>query len=291
MTEEYNYERITEATEILGVIADPVAHSFSPSVHNACIRNAKLDMLYLPFRVPPEHLEEFIKICPELGVRGLSVTIPHKQQILKSLNAIDDNVAGIRAANTVVFRDVNAYGYNTDCQAAMTCLIRKLELDPDQEKPFKDIRFCIMGAGGAARAIGFGVMRMGGEISITARDYRKSEELADDLGCQSIDWPTRQNHECDVLINCTPVGMHPNLDESPFEADWLSKKMLVFDSVYNPEQTLLIKFARDAECEIITGVDMFVLQAAQQFKLFTGKEPDVNLIRYEVKRATSAARY
>lgn len=291
MTEEYNYERITEATEILGVIADPVAHSFSPSVHNACIRNAKLDMLYLPFRVPPEHLEEFIKICPELGVRGLSVTIPHKQQILKSLNAIDDNVAGIRAANTVVFRDVNAYGYNTDCQAAMTCLIRKLELDPDQEKPFKDIRFCIMGAGGAARAIGFGVMRMGGEISITARDYRKSEELADDLGCQSIDWPTRQNHECDVLINCTPVGMHPNLDESPFEADWLTKKMLVFDSVYNPEQTLLIKFARDAECEIITGVDMFVLQAAQQFKLFTGKEPDVNLIRYEVKRATSAARY
>ena len=87
MTEEFNYESITEATNILGVIADPVAHSFSPAVHNACIRNAKLDMLYLPFRVPAEHLDEFIKICPELGVRGLSVTIPHKEKILKSLNS------------------------------------------------------------------------------------------------------------------------------------------------------------------------------------------------------------
>ena len=85
--------------------------------------------------------------------------------------------------------------------------------------------------------------------------------------------------------------MHPNLDESPFEADWLNRKMLVFDAVYNPEQTLFIKYAREAECELITGVDMFVLQAAQQFKLFTGKEPDIDLIRYEVKRATSAARY
>lgn len=291
MTEEFNYQSITEATEILGVIADPVAHSFSPAVHNACIRNAKLDMLYLPFRVPSEHLDEFIKICPELGVCGLSVTIPHKEKILKSLNAIDDNVAGIRAANTVVFRDVNAYGYNTDCDAAMTCLTRGLELDPDADKPFKDIRFCIMGAGGVARAIGFGITRRGGDITITARDYRKSDNLASDLGCKSIDWPTRQNHECDVLVNCTPVGMHPNLDESPFEAEWLSKSTLVFDTVYNPEQTLLIKYARDTECKFITGVDMFVLQAAQQYKLFTGREPEVKQIRYEVKRATSAARY
>ena len=219
------------------------------------------------------------------------MTIPHKQKILKSLNAIDDNVAGIRAANTVVFRDVNAYGYNTDCNAAIKCLIKKMELDPEEDKPFKGIRFCIMGAGGVARAISFGVARKGGEISITARDYRKSEELAADLGCDSIDWPNRQNFECDVLINCTPVGMHPNLDESPFEAEWLNKKTLVFDTVYNPEQTLFIKYAREAECDLITGVDMFVLQAAQQFKLFTGKEPNIELIRYEVKRATSAARY
>ena len=173
----------------------------------------------------------------------------------------------------------------------MTCLTRGLELDPDADKPFKDIRFCILGAGGVARAIGFGITRRGGDITITARDYRKSDNLASDLGCKSIDWPTRQNHECDVLVNCTPVGMHPNLDESPFEAEWLSKSTLVFDTVYNPEQTLLIKYARDTECKFITGVDMFVLQAAQQYKLFTGREPEVKQIRYEVKRATSAARY
>ena len=115
--------------------------------------------------------------------------------------------------------------------------------------------------------------------------------LANDLGCASIDWPTRQNHQCDVLINCTPVGMHPNLDESPFEEEWFDKRTLVFDTIYNPEQTLMIKQARAAECKTITGVDMFVLQAARQFKLFTGIQPDIKLIRYEVKRATSAARY
>ncbi len=296
MVKDYNYENINEETMILGVVADPVGHSLSPVVHNACIKQAKLNMLYLPFRVPKEYLEQFIDTCPEMGIRGLSVTIPHKESILKCINVLDDDVAGIRAANTVVFKDVNAYGFNTDCTAAIESLQSALKLNPmpdddEDNHLLEGKRVLIMGAGGVARAIAFGIKRAGGKVFICARDFRKAELLANDLECKPVDWAGRKNFESKILINCTPVGMHPNLDESPFESDWFRKRTIVFDTVYNPEQTLFIKQAREAGCLTITGVDMFVRQAAKQFKLFTGQEANSELIRYEIKRATSAARY
>ena len=119
MRDYYQYDSIGEDTKILGVIADPVAHSLSPVVHNSCLRQKKLDYLYLPFRVPREYLEQFVNVCPELDIRGLSVTIPHKESVIKLINALDDNVAGIRAANTLVFKTPNIYGYNTDCSACL----------------------------------------------------------------------------------------------------------------------------------------------------------------------------
>ena len=296
MVEEFDYGNINEETVILGVIADPVGHSLSPIVHNACIKKAGLNMLYLPFRVPKEYLEAFIDICPEMGIRGLSVTIPHKENVLKCINALDDDVAGIRAANTVIFKDVNAYGFNTDCGAALETLQQTMTDQlvggaESSDNPLKDQRMLIMGTGGVARAIALRLVKAGANVFICGRDFRKAENLADDLECKAIDWPARQNFECKVLINCTPVGMHPNLDESPFEHEWFRKRTIVFDTVYNPEQTLFIKQARQAGCVTITGVDMFVRQAAKQFKMFTGEEADRKLIRYEIKRATSAARY
>ncbi len=291
MINDYHYEEINANTKVLGVIADPVAHSLSPQIHNANLRELKLNMIYLPFRVPKEHLDEFIKICPELDVRGLSVTIPHKEQILKCINALDDNVAGIRAANTVVFKDINAYGHNTDCEAAIRSLRRVVNPELPKEDRLKDCKIMVLGAGGVARAIAFGLQRAGAKVFICARDYRKGETLAFDLGCESIDWPTRQNFQSAVIINCTPVGMHPNMDETPFEKEWLDKRTIVFDTIYNPEQTLLIKQAREAGCETITGVDMFVRQATQQFKLFTGKSANKSLMRKILKQQTSAARY
>lgn len=291
MKSDFRYDSITNKTVILGVIADPVAHSLSPVVHNACIREQKLDMLYLPFRVPKEYLEEFIQICPEMGVRGLSVTIPHKEKCLKCINVLDDNVAGIRAANTIVFKEVNAFGYNTDCTAAMMSLRKTIASKHPTEEVFKNRKFLILGSGGVARAIAFGLTRQDAEVFICGRDYRKADELAQALGCKSIDWSVRANFEASVLINCTSVGMFPNMDETPFERNWFLKKTIVFDTVYNPEQTLFIKMAREAQCVTITGVEMFVRQAAEQFRLFTGKAPNVETIRYELKRATSPARY
>lgn len=291
MVEDYNYDAISKKTKILGVIADPVAHSLSPVVHNACIRKQGLDMIYLPFRVPAEHLDGFMEVCPEIGIYGLSVTLPHKEKVLKSINALDDNVAGIRAANTVVFRDINAYGYNTDIEAAVSVLRDAVEADPSDDEPFADKRILILGAGGVARAVSYGVHRAGGIVFICARDFKKGDELSAEIGCKVVDWAARPNFEADIIINCTPVGMHPNLDESPFLPEWFNKKSIIFDTVYNPEQTLFIKQAREAECTTITGVDMFVRQAARQFKLFTGEEADKELMRYEVKRAISAAKY
>ena len=292
MEEVYHYDDISPSTQLLGVIADPVAHSLSPTVHNAAIRKNGLDMLYLPFRVPREYLESFISICPELDIQGLSVTIPHKEKVIKSINVLDDQVAGIKAANTLVFKKNNVYGYNTDCFAAVKSLEEKLrERDPDNEKIFEGKKVLLLGAGGVARAIAFGLLAKGAQVTIAARDYKKSEALATAMDCQSIDWVKRSNYECSILVNCTPVGMHPNMNDTPFDAEWFDKRTLVFDTIYNPEQTLFIKLAREAGCITVTGIDMFVRQAGRQFELFTGTEPDLDLIRYEVKRATSAAKY
>ncbi len=291
MVELYDYDRINSETTVLGVIADPIGHSLSPVVHNAGIRKAGLNMIYLPFRVPAEYLDEFIETCPELGVRGLSVTIPHKQTVLKCLNVLDDNVAGVKAANTVVFKGTDALGYNTDCSAALESLRSAMTAHSPDEQPFAGKRVLILGAGGVARAIASTLQRAEANVFVCSRDFRKAEDLATEIDCKVVDWPARQNFDSHYLINCTPVGMHPNLDETPFVADWFTKQTVVFDTIYNPEQTLFIKQAREAGCLTITGVDMFVRQAADQFKLFTGKEPDLELIRYEVKRGISAARY
>jgi 3-dehydroquinate dehydratase/shikimate dehydrogenase len=292
LNEDFRYDSIKQDTGILGVIGDPVAHSFSPRVHNACLREKGLNMLYLPFRVPAEYLEAFIQTCPELGIRGLSVTIPHKEKVIKYLNVLDDQVAGIRAANTIVFRDVKLFGFNTDCSAALESLQQSLkDRGVEEENVLEDKRVLILGAGGVARAIAFGLLRSGADVTLTSRDYRRSDTLAAELKCKSIDWTGRANHPYQILINCTPVGMHPKLDATPYEGDWFNRKAIIFDTVYNPEQTLFIKQARQAGCATITGVDMFVRQAARQFKLFTGQEPNLETMRSEVRRAISAARY
>lgn len=291
MREDFRYDSITKDTTILGVIADPVAHSFSPLIHNALIRKLGLDMLYLPFRVPREYLSEFIAACPEMGIKGLSVTIPHKETCLKCINVLDDNVAGIRACNTIVFDGVNAFGYNTDCTAAMESIEATIQEKFPDDEVFAGRRFLLLGAGGVARAIAFSLVRRGADVSITARDYKKSEALADWLKCATVEWEARGQFETSVLVNCTPVGMHPKMDETPFDRKWLEKKTIVFDTIYNPERTLLIKEAKEFGCTVITGVDMFVRQAAKQFKLFTGKTPPLKDVRYELKRATSAAKY
>ncbi len=290
MVDKYHVNEVNPETQILGVIADPIGHSLSPVVHNANIRKLGLNMLYLPFRVPRDDLDQFIEDTQEVGITGLSVTIPHKENVLRSINALDEDVAGIRACNTLIFKGTETFGYNTDCRAAMRSLAH-MDQRSNEDKPFEGRKALILGYGGVAKALAFGILKGGGQVVLTGRNIKNAEILASHFGCQSIDWMARHSAEFDYLINCTPCGMFPNMDESPFEGDSITKDHIVFDTIYNPEQTLLVKEAREANARVITGVDMFVHQAAMQFKLFTGQEADVRLMRYEVKRALSAAKY
>ena len=145
----------------------------------------------------------------------------------------------------------------------------------------------LLGAGGAARAVALAMVRSGAIATIAGRTHKRAIALADEIGCQHCSWENRAAGEPDVLINCTPVGMHPNVDDTPYAEHWLTENMVVFDTVYNPETTLLIKDARTKGCRTVSGIEMFVRQAAQQFEMFTGQPGPLDQMRMTVRRAIS----
>jgi 3-dehydroquinate dehydratase/shikimate dehydrogenase len=290
MNEVYRFDSIGPNTEVFGVIADPIGHSLSPIIHNAAFHHLQMDRVYVPFRVPREDLKEFLDDCQQVGIKGLSVTIPHKEEVLHHLTKSDSSVLGIGAANTVVFKDGQRVAYNTDYRAAMDSLARAVG-DITTDKPFAGKNVLILGAGGVSKALAYGVKRRGGDVVITSRTLVRAEALAKRVSGRAIDWDTRHNQKPDILINGTPIGMHPNVDETPFDRRFLRPTTIVFDTVYNPENTLLIKEARQQSCPIISGVEMFIGQAALQFKLFTGHDAPTEIMRQEMKRAIGPAKY
>ncbi|MCA9264573.1 MAG: shikimate dehydrogenase [Planctomycetales bacterium] len=290
MQDVYNYDNINAETEVYGVIADPVGHSFSPLVHNAAFRKMGLNMVYLPFRVPAENLDQFIKDCPTLGIRGLSVTIPHKESIMRHCTRIDGAAKGIGAVNTLVIQGDQRLGFNTDYKAAMAVLDAKLGT-AERSTPLAGHTALILGAGGAARALAFGLTRRGADVVIAGRTRSRADALAKSLECRSVEWEHRHKVKADVIVNATPIGMHPNVDETPFDMHYLRPNAIVFDTVYNPEQTLLYKQARERRCRVVSGLDMFVGQAALQFQHFTNRDAPTDVMREQIKRAIGPAKY
>jgi 3-dehydroquinate dehydratase/shikimate dehydrogenase len=145
----------------------------------------------------------------------------------------------------------------------------------------------VLGAGGIARAVAHALHREGALVSVTNRTPERGHKLAEEVGCRYVEWAGRHSVLCDMVINCTSVGMHPNLDETPLHHSYLKPGLIVFDTVYTPETTLLVREARARGCHVITGVELFVRQAELQFRLFTGREPPENLVRQVVRRALS----
>jgi 3-dehydroquinate dehydratase/shikimate dehydrogenase len=290
MTEIYHYDDINAETEVFGVVADPVGHSLSPQVHNAALRHAGVNAVYVPFRIPAESLDQFLSQATGWGIRGLSVTIPHKESVLRKMAKFDPAAKGIGAINTIIFDDGQMIGYNTDYRAALDSLDRTMQPPEYDRGPIDGKTVLVLGAGGAARAIVYGLKRRGATVVIASRTMNRAEELAEQMQCRAVEWTARHNVPFDVLVNCTPVGMHPNLDDSPFEKHYLRPLMVVFDTVYNPENTLLVKEARRQGCTVITGVEMFVRQASLQYMLFTGKESPAELMREVLKRAIGPAK-
>lgn len=301
MRDIYRFDSINADTAVYGVVADPVAHSLSPLIHNAALAHLGLNAVYLPFRVPADALAETIRQFDALGVKGYSVTLPHKEAIVGLAGEREPAVDEIGAANTL-YRNGrgNWSAANTDYDAALSSLEEALSApsaeNPVAEEPAADARplagkkVLLLGAGGAARAIAQGVVRRGGILLVSNRTKARAAELADRLGCVLVQWENRGSQFADVLINCTSVGMHPEVDQTPFAANWLREGMVVFDTVYNPERTLLIKQARERGCATVTGVEMFVRQAARQFELFTGRPAPLEVMREALRRAISAAR-
>lgn len=287
MIEQFRYDEIDQKTEIYGVVADPVAHSHSPLVHNTAFAAEGRNAVYLPFRVPREHLADFLADAPRLGVRGLSVTIPHKEAILSVATQVDPEVEKVGAGNTLLFDDGAVSVFNTDLKAALKCLDDAV----GSPEVLSGRQALVLGAGGAAKAIAYGLASRKMRVAISGRTLNRAEDLAKRINAKAVDWDLRHSVRPDVLVNCTPLGMHPNVDECPFDEEHLHANMLVFDTVYNPENTLLVKRAKEHKARVITGVDMFIGQAALQYQLFTGSPAPIGAMREALKRATSAVRY
>lgn len=292
LRDRYRYDSITPATKIYGVIADPVGHSLSPVVHNAACIAAGIDAVYLPFLVPAGHLRDFLNSASRWPLAGLSVTIPHKEAILEQITNRDEMVEEIGASNTIRFDDDgNTEVFNTDVTGAIDALRAALE---EQEGGFGGrlgMKSALMlGAGGAARAIACGLRSQGIEVTVTARTAERAKKLAERVGGKMVEWTARHRLPYDCIVNATPIGMHPKVDDTPYEAANLRPYMVVFDTVYNPESTLLVKEARGVGCRVVTGVEMFVRQATEQFRLWHGKAPSRGVMRDALKQATSSVR-
>ncbi len=298
MRDVYRPQTIDPETKLFGVVADPVAHSLSPQIHNAAFQTSNVNYRYLPFRIGADELPLFLQWCKEFGLGGLSVTIPHKEAMIELVSEAESACAGIGALNTVSINDMDATGYNTDYRAAMDCLQEALQtqktmqnVETDSQDLFRGRGVLLLGAGGVAHAIGYGLRQRGAIVAVTSRTDERAEALARTLGGRALPWNARYDIRPGILVNCTPVGMHPDVDRTPYDKDKFDPDMIVFDTVYNPEQTLFIKDARTAGCFVINGLDMFVRQAAYQYKLFTGLEPPTDVMRATVKRVTSPVKF
>lgn len=286
----YPVKSITPETRVFGLLGDPVSHSFSPLLHNHMYRKLGVNALYLPFRVPRGHLPMALKAYDPIPVHGYSVTIPHKEAAAGLARESEPHVQVTGSANTLVRRDDGHFvAANTDYAAAIDSLKAHLA-EKTKDGPavqLSQLSVLILGAGGVARSVAFALHREGSQITITSRTYERAQKLAEDVKCKAVDWHARHSVTFDVLVNCTPVGMHPNVDEAPCHFSILKPGTLVFDTIYTPETTLLVREARARGADTITGVDMFVRQAAKQIELFTGMTPDADAMRALMRKALS----
>jgi 3-dehydroquinate dehydratase/shikimate dehydrogenase len=286
----YPVRTIAPETRVFGVVGDPVDHSLSPLLHNQIYKRLGANAVYLPFRVPRGMLPHAIDAYNEIPVHGYSVTIPHKEAAAQLAREKELNVEVTQAANTLVrLPDGKFQAANTDYAAAVESLRAHLteRAGDGPVAQLSQLSVMLLGAGGVARAIAFALHREGAQLTITGRTYERAQRLAEEVKCKAVDWHARHSVSFDVLINCTPVGMHPNVDEAPCHFSILKPGVTVFDTIYRPETTLLLREARTRGCHTITGVDMFVRQAARQIELFIGQTPDQAMMRDIVRKALS----
>jgi 3-dehydroquinate dehydratase/shikimate dehydrogenase len=271
----YRVNGLDRQTRVYGVIGDPVGHSLSPQLQNAGFRARRMNAVYLPFLV--HDVKDFIGAIGPLGIKGFSVTIPHKERILKYLDGCDPLAKVIGAVNTVVVRGgAKLYGYNTDYVGVLRALESRI--------PLGNSRVLILGAGGAARAVAFALAQAGAAVCISARRPERARLLAKAAGGEAIAWNKLRHEFFDAIVNATPVGMHPHVDRSPIESRDLNCR-LVFDTIYRPRVTKLLELAARRGIETVSGVDMFVAQGTAQWEIWTGQRAPAAAMRKAVENA------
>jgi 3-dehydroquinate dehydratase/shikimate dehydrogenase len=277
LVNSYRVHKISRATSITGIIGSPVAHSASPAMHNCSFAELGLDFVYLPFEV--EDLTEFFRrfVRPETreinwNLAGLSVTIPHKRDVIPLLDEVDPTARATGAVNTVVVNDGRLIGYNTDVRGAMEPLEKLLPLAGES--------CAVIGAGGAARAVIHGLLERGARVQVFARNPEKAGELSNSFGVTVSPLESLSSSEAHIVINTTPIGMRGHSEgSSAVPRASLRGRRVAYDLVYNPLETRFLTDAREEGCITISGLEMLVAQAALQFELWTGKNPSIELMR------------
>ncbi|MDR3291048.1 MAG: shikimate dehydrogenase [Methanobrevibacter sp.] len=281
---------ITGNGKVFGLIGDPIGHSLSTFMHNAVFKELNLDYAYLPFNVKKENLSNAINGAKSLNIKGLNVTIPHKINVMKFMDEIDFVAAMIGAVNTIKFENGKTIAYNTDGIGAIKSLEKITSL--------KNKKIIILGAGGASRAVSFQLAISGiNELLILNRNTEKSKYLINDLknklnnsdNFSDFNKDTKFNYgdfnilkenikDCDILINATPVGLYPNANVSPIDENILHSDLIVYDLIYNPIETKLIKDAKKVDGKTLSGVKMLVYQGAESLKIWDVIDDPINII-------------
>ncbi len=287
LTSVYRVEKISSETVITGLVGRPVAHSISPQIHNAAFASSQTDAVYIPFEV--RDLKAFFKqmVHPrtreiDWPLRGLSITAPHKTEVLAQLDWIEVAGREIGAVNTVVVEADRLCGYNTDASAFIAPLKNRLG-------PLNDARVAIIGAGGAASAALYSLKQENASATIFARDFRKAQQLADRWAVECRTIKQAVFAEFDVVVNATPLGTSGELEnETPARAPQLRGARLAYELVYNPPVTQFLREAQAAGCETLAGLPMLLTQAARQFQLWTGRTANSDVMQAAAIKALNS---
>lgn len=260
-------------TKIYGIVGHPVSHSLSPAMHNAAYEAEGIDAEYKLFDIDPDKPDDLANFCYETDINniaGFSVTMPYKQEIMRYMEDYDPLAKIVGSVNTVVNEDSKLIGYNTDTTGTIQALQEKTKL-PDK-------KVLIMGAGGAARAIAYGLKEFGADVYIFNRTKEKAKALADEFDLDMIDFLQIPKANFDIIINATSVGMKPNTGESLLHADQIPKDSIVMDIIVAPMETQLLKEAKKTGADTISGERMLLHQACGQFEIWFGKSAPIEVM-------------
>ena len=288
----YRWNSINADTGIFGVIGSPVGHSMSPAIFNACFDDDNINAVYLPLQVDgqAEQFDEFMHNITssqrqgDIDFAGFSVTIPHKAHAIEYAERMGQSVeplaVNIGAANTVkIGLNGSVNVYNTDYAGAMDALADAIGVS---RHGLHSVSVAVVGAGGVGRALVAGLVDVGAKVTIYNRTLEKAKALAHEFGCKYAPADSIDSLDAQVIVNCTSIGMFPNTDATPVPAKCLKGDMTVFDTVYNPLETMLLAQAKAAGAKVVSGAEMFVRQAMAQYKIFTGRSANEELMRKTV---------